>query len=394
MGLESGTFVNDLNASNPVGGTDDINQGDDHIRLLKLTLRNTFPTATRAFYFPAAPAIKAEAYTIVATDQNSLILGNVTSGDFTITLPLGSTVFTGFEVTVAKWDSSENVLTVDGNGSETINGGANRSFRAQYISETYRWAGDEWKVVATYTDITALSIGEGLESDTDTLRVKLDGTSIGRGEDGIKRDEPHDRKTGDYVALLADNGKIIEMDKATAVTLTLTAAADLSEGWFIDVHNSGAGVLTIDGDSTELVDDEETIELVTGEGIRIVCDGTGFWTIGRQRSSLATPDFTSGEETVASDTLLTVAHSLASSPINVEVSLLCKVNDQGFLADESIQSGDLSYIAASDRGIMVSYDATNIYIAQGSNKQALNKSTFNSVPLTDSSWRYIIRAWL
>ena len=143
MGLESGNFVNDLVVTNPVGGTDDINQGDDHLRLIKNALRNTFKGASRAFQFPAAPTAKVGAYNIVLADQNSLIRGDATSGTFTITLPLGSAVFAGYEVTVMKGDSSANAVTVDGNGAETINGDATRTLASQYDAETYRWEGSE-----------------------------------------------------------------------------------------------------------------------------------------------------------------------------------------------------------------------------------------------------------
>jgi hypothetical protein len=48
MGLESATFVSGLVATNPVGATDSIAQGDDHIRLLKSVLQSTFPNASAA----------------------------------------------------------------------------------------------------------------------------------------------------------------------------------------------------------------------------------------------------------------------------------------------------------------------------------------------------------
>ena len=172
MGLESGNFVNDLNASNPVGGTDDINQGDDHLRLIKTVLRNTFIGFTRAFHFPAAGSAKTGAYAVLLTDQNALIRGDMTSGGFTITLPLGSVVFTGYEVTVMKSDSSVNVLTVDGAGSETIAGSTTRPLIAQYSSETYRWEGSEWKIVAEYNPLT----GNGTSiASASTITIGLDG---------------------------------------------------------------------------------------------------------------------------------------------------------------------------------------------------------------------------
>jgi hypothetical protein len=43
MGLEVATLIHQLDPANPVGGTDPKSQGDDHIRMIKATLQNTFP---------------------------------------------------------------------------------------------------------------------------------------------------------------------------------------------------------------------------------------------------------------------------------------------------------------------------------------------------------------
>lgn len=56
MGLESGTYVNDLVSSNPVGSTDPKSQGDDHLRLIKAVLKATFPNADKAVYLDQAQA--------------------------------------------------------------------------------------------------------------------------------------------------------------------------------------------------------------------------------------------------------------------------------------------------------------------------------------------------
>jgi len=47
MALETGTYVNSLNASNPAS-TDGLAQADDHIRLLKATIKATLPNVTGA----------------------------------------------------------------------------------------------------------------------------------------------------------------------------------------------------------------------------------------------------------------------------------------------------------------------------------------------------------
>ena len=48
MGLETGTYISDLNSSNPVGASDSVSQGDDHIRLIKSTILASFPGVTGA----------------------------------------------------------------------------------------------------------------------------------------------------------------------------------------------------------------------------------------------------------------------------------------------------------------------------------------------------------
>ena len=42
MGLESATYIDDLVITNPTSG-DDPSAGDDHLRLIKSTVKNTFP---------------------------------------------------------------------------------------------------------------------------------------------------------------------------------------------------------------------------------------------------------------------------------------------------------------------------------------------------------------
>lgn len=47
MALESGTYIDALNVDNPVNG-DSPREGDDHLKLIKKTIKNTFPNLTGA----------------------------------------------------------------------------------------------------------------------------------------------------------------------------------------------------------------------------------------------------------------------------------------------------------------------------------------------------------
>lgn len=48
MALEVGTYINSLNASNPIKATDVVAEGADHFQLVKSTIKNTFPNISNA----------------------------------------------------------------------------------------------------------------------------------------------------------------------------------------------------------------------------------------------------------------------------------------------------------------------------------------------------------
>lgn len=139
MGLETATFVDDLVVTNPLG-TDTIPQGDDHLRLLKTVLRNTFKGASRAFYLPATTSSQTSTVTVATTDQNKLIPVDCSGGAITVNLPQGSTLPDGFEVEIIKTDHSTNLLTIDGYSSETVNGLTTQTLWQSYQTAKLRYS--------------------------------------------------------------------------------------------------------------------------------------------------------------------------------------------------------------------------------------------------------------
>jgi hypothetical protein len=99
MALESGTFINDLVATNPPG-TDLKSQGDDHLQLIKKVLKNTFPNATRPYPIPTGSTRTADS-SVAVGDQNSLILIN-NSGPVVLTMPALTTTDAGWMINVLK----------------------------------------------------------------------------------------------------------------------------------------------------------------------------------------------------------------------------------------------------------------------------------------------------
>jgi len=100
MALETGTYISDLVATNPVSG-DPKSQGDDHIRLLKSTIKATFPNVNAA---------------VTPTDEELNFVDGVTSNIQTqldAKAPLASPVLTGVPEapTPADGDNSTKIAT-------------------------------------------------------------------------------------------------------------------------------------------------------------------------------------------------------------------------------------------------------------------------------------------
>lgn len=70
-----------------------------------------------------------------------------------VTLTLESAIgCDGRQHTFKKIDSSANALTLDGNGSETIDGTANLAFVIQHVAVTVKSDGTNWRAVSYYPD--------------------------------------------------------------------------------------------------------------------------------------------------------------------------------------------------------------------------------------------------
>src|SRR5262249_11803036 len=120
--LETGTYLPDLNASNPAH-TDGINQGDAHIRLIKSVLKNTFPNFTE----------NALVATQAAIDGAISFVGGVLKAavDGTITAPAWTFAYEatlGFDRkaanTLALTISGVDVWKISGAGVDIITPGA------------------------------------------------------------------------------------------------------------------------------------------------------------------------------------------------------------------------------------------------------------------------------
>lgn len=235
MGLETPTWVNDFVTSNPVG-SDGMSQGDNHIRNMKTALKNTFPNATKALYFPTSVAAKTTTYTVVAADDKKVIPCSASGGAFTINLPANAGIADGFSVTIIKTDSSVNVVTIDGNGSDPINGALTVGLAHQYQAFTVVWC-------------TGLSGWIGLRSDgmsgvdatlsfvSNVLsRAALSGAITAAAGSNVTT------QTIDLVVTIGDSVNVITVGTKGFVPIDFTGTIT---GWTLVADASGSIVLDV-----------------------------------------------------------------------------------------------------------------------------------------------------
>ena len=114
MALETGSFIDDLVVTNPLG-TDAKNKGDDHLQLVKKVVKATFPGMVGAAWRVQA---KTGTYTVVAGDNMSVL--NCTTA-LTLNLTAAATLGNQHMFLVI---ANGGAVTIDPNGAETINGSA------------------------------------------------------------------------------------------------------------------------------------------------------------------------------------------------------------------------------------------------------------------------------
>src|SRR5262245_42273670 len=109
MGLETATFIQGLDVANP-GSTDPRKQGDDHLRLIKNVLKNTFPNASKAFFLPFG-STKTANFSPVLADMNTVFRVSTAAGAVTISLQSSAAV-DGWQCTVVKSTNDTNPIFI------------------------------------------------------------------------------------------------------------------------------------------------------------------------------------------------------------------------------------------------------------------------------------------
>jgi len=127
------------------------------------------------------------------------------------------------------------------------------------------------------------------------------------------------------VTLFSNDRTAVDTDRASllswiggAGTLTLTLAATLGNNWFVQVRNSGTGLLTIACGGSDTINDSNSIGLQPSDSCFIACSGSEFFTVGLGKNTQF--NFSQLVKTVSTGTY-TLTSSEASNVIQKYVSV-------------------------------------------------------------------------
>lgn len=113
--------------------------------------------------------------------------------------------------------------------------------------------------------ITSITFGAGLSGGTITSSGTVSQSITTNAQTGTT-----------YTYLSTDAAKLVTHSNASSIAATLPqATGSFTAGWFMDVENKGAGLLTITP-TTSTINGAATLTLAQNQGCRIVSDGTNY----------------------------------------------------------------------------------------------------------------------
>jgi len=120
MSVEAATYVADLQPVNPPS-TDPRAQGDDHLRLIKQVLQNTFQGASRAWQVPGTLTVSTNT-ALTKANGESMVYCSTGVGAVTLTLPSLTAADAGWKIRFCKTSSDTNPMFI-APPSGTLNSG-------------------------------------------------------------------------------------------------------------------------------------------------------------------------------------------------------------------------------------------------------------------------------
>ena len=301
MGLESGppTYISHLNSSNPTT-SDDVAEGDDHLRMIKAVLKNQFSGLSGTTAISASEAELNLMDGVTATTAELNILDGVTSTYAELNILDGVTStpaeLNTLDVTTQGTSEASKVLTADSNGDVTIADGAYDFDVASHDGTNGLKLGGTL-VTATATELNLIDGYTGTTAELNTLDVTTQGTA--EASKAVTSD-------GSLVTNFADG--VVQRPEFKDYAETVVA---LSAAATVDIDLTTGNVFTLTPDQNT------TFTFSNPSGTGKSCSFTLIWTQGGSDRTIdwpasvdwkdgSEPDVTSGSGVIDIYTFFTI----------------------------------------------------------------------------------------
>ncbi len=285
--------------------------------------------------FPSGPGnpltgaaqIVTVSYQVLPTDAGTWIVVNST-GAVTVTLP-ATPPNAQFAVGVISIGTGTTTVARNGNN---INGVASNSTLIQNQGAVFTTDSTNWFA--------------GLPPNTS------------QGDTGVLS------KVLGYTVLSTDNGKWIVVNDASPATITLPSPAS-SAPWFVGVINIGAGLVTINPNGLNLNGSAASTQLKTGQGTKVVTDGSNYFCALQALSARTATSLTTGSLVAGATESLSVLLAKTVLIVAVTVSVAARVR---LYSTAAAAAADLSRPVASPPAIGLQNEVimdVNLTVATG-----------------------------
>jgi hypothetical protein len=203
-------------------------------------------------------------YTVATLTNDTLITVDTTGGNIVVNLPASATETDNRLLGINK-SGATNTITINPNGADTIGGNASfvmyddTEWSDLYLDKT----NTDWQL----GNLSYTAAGTGLKKTGSTISLEggvdidTDGNLSGHGTEFITQ-------TGTtYTLTASDNGKVVELNNASAVTVTLpqTSTESIPAGFQCTLVQIGAGQVTVAAEGSDTIKSKDSLLSLAGQ---------------------------------------------------------------------------------------------------------------------------------
>jgi len=175
-----------------------------------------------------------------------------------------------------------------------------------------------------------------------------------------------------YITGVNDRASLL-LYSGTAGSLVPDDALTLGSDWFVLVRNAGTGALTIDPTGAQTINGLSTLSLQPSDSCFVICDGTGFYTIGLGQSATFAFDYTAinvsggGAFTLTGGQLNRIAYRFTGALIANREIIVPATVQQYWVTNATTGAFTLTVKTAAGTGVVVNQGAASILYCDGTN---------------------------